>query len=360
MSTNDSVETSALAGVACNAIMYGAHLVVFPICMFLVIQRRRKNILVPWILICTIIIQFILSTIYISVQLYMTFTSFVHLQTFPSSSSPPSPSDSPAIIPEPSPTWWNTPPIPGPTMALISSVHRTFEPILASSVSGWGSPNQEWSPIAMYWLNTQAKIQILSSTVCFVNTILGDGILIWRLYNVWGNRIYCIPPIISLTASVICAALMIGIQSTSIYSIVNKLAMACWALAIGTQVIATILIAYRIWPTQEKPVEEQWGESLSDKIPYKKLLRITVESGAIYSAMALALLIFCSIRKLDAAVVLMGCIGQIAAIIPATIIIFLHFPSHELIGRARPISMIDFTPTERQNTGGDNELLAAS
>ncbi|KAF9011327.1 hypothetical protein BDQ17DRAFT_1420713 [Cyathus striatus] len=360
MSTNGSVETSALAGVACNAILYGAHLVVFPICMFFLVQRKLKGIPIHWILICALAIQFILSTAYITVQLYMTFKSFVHLQPYDSTLTTSNTSLSPqSIIAEPSPTWWNTPPISAPTAALLSSA--TPEPILTSSVSGWGSPNQQWSPIAMYWLNTSAKIQILSSTICFFNTIIGDSILIWRLYLVWGEQwLICLPPIASLIASVICASLMIGIQSVSIYSIVDKLAMASWALSIGTQLITTFLIAFKLRLAERFLNKSGLVEAGN---PYKKIVWIIVESGAIYSVMALALLIFYSIRKLDAAVVLMGCMGQTAAIIPATIVILVHLrltpPTGSTGGSSSTISndhRIAFNSMERQSTRSDDGI----
>ncbi|KAF9011336.1 hypothetical protein BDQ17DRAFT_1405786 [Cyathus striatus] len=360
MSTNTSVETASLVGVACNAILYGVHLVVFPICMFILIQKRLKGVSIHWILICALAIQFVLSTAYISVQLFMTFQSFVRLQPHDSTLTSSSPSGPQSIIAEPSPTWWNTPPIPSPTAALLSSVSPNSGPILTSSVSGWGSPNQQWSPIAMYWLDTRAKIQILSSAICFFNTIMGDSILIWRLYFVWKNqRIVCLLPIASLIASVICAALMIGIQSASIYSVVDKLAMASWALSIGTQLIATFLIAFKLWPARR--FIDKLGLTEAGN-PYKRLVWIFVESGAIYSAMALALLIFFSIRKLDAAVVLMGCMGQTAAIIPATIVILTYWPLTPPTGSTGSPSTISgddtvaFASIERQNTHSDDGI----
>ncbi|KAF9011321.1 hypothetical protein BDQ17DRAFT_1420708 [Cyathus striatus] len=367
MSSNKSVETSALAGVACGAIFYGAYLIIFPICMFLLLQKRLKGIPVHWALICAIITQFFTSTIYISVQLGMAFQSYVNLQSSNltlTTSTPLAPSGSAqSITQDPSPTWWNTPPIPAPTTALLLSV-RAFEPILSAS----GSPNQQWSPVAKYWLDTHAKLQLLSSAVCFANIIIGDSIIVWRLYVVWGRRwIVCALPIASLTAGAICSVLMVSIESTSIYSIVDNLGMATWGLSVGTQLLSTLLVAFKLRQAESWSTDKS-GISMLAGNPYKKIMWIIVESGAIYTTMALVLLILYSIGQTGPAVVLMGCVGQVSAIIPATIVILLHSmqisPSPSVSTRYPGVTSSDhkmvFASARKQSTHSDDELSATS
>ncbi|KAF8994224.1 hypothetical protein BDQ17DRAFT_1431163 [Cyathus striatus] len=331
-SSNDAVETSALASVACNAILYGAHLVVFPICMYLLIQRRRKGVHVHWFLIPAVLAQFFLSTAYIAIQLFMTFQSFIRLQPYP----------------------------PSPPSALLSLRIHASE---VRSLPGWSSSSEPRSPIALYWLDTHAKIQIASSLVCFLNTLIGDTILIWRLHVVWGSKWFiCIPPILPLTASGICAFVIASIEASSIYNIVNSLAIATWSLSIGTQVIATLLIAYKIY--QGGRLSEKVGVSWRDG-PYKKVLWIVLESGAVYSALALSLMVLFAVGKLAAAVVLMACLAQTAAIIPATIVILVHL---DLTPPSRPTGHstmshgtgIAFASLERQSTTSEDEIEVGS
>ncbi|TFK33630.1 hypothetical protein BDQ12DRAFT_727572 [Crucibulum laeve] len=218
------------------------------------------------------LIQFVLSTIYTAAQLRMMFESFVWL---PSSSQ-------------------------------------------ANMISGSQSLTT-----AQYWLNTGQPIQVFSSTVCFANTVVGDAILVWRLYVVWNNNILVsIPPTITLLASTISASVMTGLQAQDIYGAITPLGLTTWSLSIGTQVFATGFICWKIWNIN--------ASSAFPSKHYTALIWVIVESGAIYSGLAAALLVMYGLRE-QYSVVLMGCMGQLSAIIPALIIIRVLWNSDDTI-----------------------------
>ncbi|KAF9011328.1 hypothetical protein BDQ17DRAFT_1345964 [Cyathus striatus] len=321
MSPESSIEVSALASVICNVILYGSYSIIFPICMLFLIRSRLKGIPVHWVLFLAIISQFFISTIYLSAQLHMAFHSFVGFQATPSALSPGSPTSTvpgpQSIVPEPSPTWWRDTPPP-------ASVNLISEPVL--SVSGWAAESKELSPIALYWLDKTLAVQIFSNITCFMNVIIGDMLLIWRVYFVWGKQWrMCLPSLASLIPALVCTIIMFCRESTIIYSDTSNLAGAAWAFSIGTQIMSTSLISFRIWQAgHSTALKGRVSQPGAVNNPYKKLLWIIIESGALYSAVAMALLICYSTRRMDAAMVLMTCTGQISAIIPASIIIFVH------------------------------------
>ncbi|KAF9011325.1 hypothetical protein BDQ17DRAFT_1345959 [Cyathus striatus] len=135
MSSNGAVETSALAGVACNAILYIVRLslnaIDFRVLKVLLISRSSSrdpsNQTHLRILISAVLAQFFFSTTYITLQFFMTFQSFVGLQLYP----------------------------PSPPTALLS-LHASEVRYL----SGWSSPPEPRPPIALYWLNTHAKYKL--------------------------------------------------------------------------------------------------------------------------------------------------------------------------------------------------------
>lgn len=127
---------------------------------------------------------------------------------------------------------------------------------------------------------------------------MADCVLIWRLYMVWGRNIYiCVLPIaltccsmgtptpysseiLSLTQCAVTGAIGIArlaqitgkMESTSIFEILNWM-LSTWSLFIATQLIATGLIAGKIWwHAQRNPIA---------KSRYTSLILVVIESGAI-------------------------------------------------------------------------------
>ncbi|TFK33629.1 hypothetical protein BDQ12DRAFT_727571 [Crucibulum laeve] len=182
--------------------------------------------------------------------------------------------------------------------------------------------SQPFTP-AQYWLNTGQPIQIFSSTVCFANTIVGDAVLIWRLYVVWNKSLLIsIPPIMTLLASTISGSIMIGLLAQDIYGTINRLGLTTWSLSIGTQVFTTGFICWKIWNVG--------ALSASPPKQYAALIRVIIESGAIYSGLAVVLLIMYGLGE-HYSIVLMGCMGPLSAIIPALIIIRVHWNRDDAI-----------------------------
>ncbi|KAI0775779.1 hypothetical protein BD413DRAFT_284875 [Trametes elegans] len=116
-----------------------------------------------------------------------------------------------------------------------------------------------------------------------VNSILGDSVVVWRCYLVWGRDWkMCVLPILLIIASAIC-----GFAQTVYFARAKALHSAfahnlqiwngsLFSLSLATNVVVTILIAMRVWY-----MFRLGGGSRNFR--YWRVLVIIIESGMIYS-----------------------------------------------------------------------------
>ncbi|PFH47758.1 hypothetical protein AMATHDRAFT_50049 [Amanita thiersii Skay4041] len=145
--------------------------------------------------------------------------------------------------------------------------------------------------------------QMLGSTLYVAQTLLGDGLVIWRCYIVWERNLLIVTlPLLlllgstddylmlSLTFRPVVVSFDHSVTGIGIlYSFIFVHELQQWiisffSITLATNLIATGLVAYRIWYINKK------GLAFSHRKLYPIMILI-IESGAVYSAAMLALLI---------------------------------------------------------------------
>lgn len=133
--------------------------------------------------------------------------------------------------------------------------------------------------------------QMFGSTLYVAQTLLGDALVIWRCYLAWDKNLFVIGfPILLLFGSTVTG---IGIlyyfdrvvpQADIFVKQLQQWIISFFSMTLATNLIGTGLVAYRLWHINNK------GFKQSHRRLYPVLL-VIVESGAIYSAALLILLI---------------------------------------------------------------------
>ncbi|KAJ7026662.1 hypothetical protein C8F04DRAFT_1124802 [Mycena alexandri] len=171
----------------------------------------------------------------------------------------------------------------------------------------------------IYFLDMASPEHVAQEAFYITNSVLGDAILIWRLYIVWNNNWWLCAPFATLVAATtICG--YVAISHLAHFSPVDPVFLAnlgnwllsTWCLSLVTQVGATLLIAYKIWATTS------WGINKSSS--HMKVFWMVVESGAVYSFTTVILLSL-YVAKENAGAIVGAALGQISCLVPTSIIV---------------------------------------
>ncbi|KAF9449679.1 hypothetical protein P691DRAFT_758834 [Macrolepiota fuliginosa MF-IS2] len=275
------VATASLAGVSCMSILYGlvkclfhhatkadqlvyspgAHMVVFPACVYVLVGQRTPTQPVPWVILAAICSQFIITTMMLVAQQIMMFQSFVGLADRPE--------------------------------ALLQ--------------------------IVSYWTNFSLTLYRISDACSIVNMLIGDAIMVWRVWIIFYRHAFfiCLPPIITLAGSTACGIAMIHMTWVgSSVELIKTIAITAWALGIATQAYSTSLIAWEIWRRGIINTTSQGTISY-----YKAIVAMIVESGVVYTVLVLLLTITFATGLTSARIILAVLLEPIGSLIPAAIII---------------------------------------
>ncbi|KAM5538492.1 hypothetical protein V8D89_007825 [Ganoderma adspersum] len=133
--------------------------------------------------------------------------------------------------------------------------------------------------------------QLFGSTLYVIQTLLGDAMVLYRCYLVWEKKLFIIGfPFVLLLGS---TATGVGIlysfdkvvPQASIFVVqLNHWITAFFSMTFATNVICTALVAYRIWMINRSHLAFRHRK-------LRPIMLLIVESGAVYSATLLALLI---------------------------------------------------------------------
>ncbi|KAF9477403.1 hypothetical protein BDN70DRAFT_881235 [Pholiota conissans] len=137
------------------------------------------------------------------------------------------------------------------------------------------------------FLVTPAKIHTPGNIVNTVILVLSDVLLIWRCFNLWdcSYRVIAIPVLLTITETALMLTQAIGIAIISStdkekrLNILNNIAAAGIMVTACTNIITTMLIAYRV-NTFLRNTE------ISPK-KFRHIVDIVVQSAAVYSALLL-------------------------------------------------------------------------
>jgi len=172
----------------------------------------------------------------------------------------------------------------------------------------------------LYLLDQATPEHIAQEFLYITNSLIGDAILIWRLWIIWDRNFWLSVPFVVLcfaTAVTGYTALVnllhLHATGTVFFPRVHNWLIATWCLSMATQFGATLMIGYRFWKSIK------WN-STRDGIRESRLpvLWILVESGALYSVTTIFLLGF-SVTNMGA--IFAAALGQISALAPTLIIV---------------------------------------
>ncbi|KAI0630799.1 hypothetical protein C8Q77DRAFT_227935 [Trametes polyzona] len=157
------------------------------------------------------------------------------------------------------------------------------------------------------------------------NLFLGDLIIVWRLYVVWGKNIY----IAAIPAMMCLGEFAVGYASISYwlapkqnFTVMDQLGTTMFALSLATNILLTAVIVIRIWwiTSRTKQVLGVSGGS------YQRVLLLLIESGAFVAAAKLTEFVLFQLTPddgidgLNAIDVVYECMPQITGLVPTVII----------------------------------------
>ncbi|KAJ6489862.1 hypothetical protein C8R45DRAFT_1213283 [Mycena sanguinolenta] len=137
-----------------------------------------------------------------------------------------------------------------------------------------------------------------SFTVPF-QSLVGDGILIYRCWVIWNNSWIMIAlPLLIWLANIACAARLLDLLTKATHQLVISSAIqpwgqAFWSMTICISVMATSLIVVRIWRVEQKRKRHQRSHIDTIKIVDQRssalshAMRNIIESGMIYTVVSI-------------------------------------------------------------------------
>ncbi|KAI9465744.1 hypothetical protein BJY52DRAFT_1209223 [Lactarius psammicola] len=161
-----------------------------------------------------------------------------------------------------------------------------------------------------------------------INSVLGDSIVIWRAWVVWGRRLsVVITPLVLLFGVAFSSFGMAVAQSRvltdpSYLTAFKNLMIALPSLTLATNVTATGLILWRVCALHLslRKVERHGATVGHGAVQLHRLLKILIESGGLYCLTWLLLLCFV-LTGSPASHVFLSIIGQLTGIYPTLIIV---------------------------------------
>ncbi|KAI0673939.1 hypothetical protein C8Q78DRAFT_661406 [Trametes maxima] len=143
---------------------------------------------------------------------------------------------------------------------------------------------------AAYFNQLSEFTQIFGSTVYVAQTLIGDSVVLYRCYMVWGNPLVVAVPFILLLGSTACG---VGIlysfakvvpEAEIFVDELQHWIVSFFSLTLATNIICTGLVALKIWRLNRAIM------SFASR-SYRPIIFLVLESGAVYSAALMTLLI---------------------------------------------------------------------
>jgi len=133
--------------------------------------------------------------------------------------------------------------------------------------------------------------QIFGSTIYVAQTLVGDSVVLFRCYLVWGSRykIIAFPSLLLVGSTVSGIGILYSfarvVPEAEIFVVeLQNWILSFFSMTLATNIICTGLVAYRIWYINRQSI------SFSEH-SLRPIMLLVIESGAIYSATLTALLI---------------------------------------------------------------------
>jgi len=145
-------------------------------------------------------------------------------------------------------------------------------------------------------------------------TLVGDGVVIYRCYVVWQSKLVMVLPVLLW-----CAAGVTGICGpyaaskvtvSQVYGGLSRWITSWWATALATNLLTTLLLVSRIWYVDRKAKKLGVNNRLSQLRP---ILHIIVDSGVIYT-LTLFVSLICFLSRSNGQYVMLDMVTPIISI----------------------------------------------
>ncbi|KAF7761594.1 hypothetical protein Agabi119p4_9586 [Agaricus bisporus var. burnettii] len=141
-----------------------------------------------------------------------------------------------------------------------------------------------------YYGNIANSLHVVKTVIYVLQTILGDGVLIWRCYIINNRSLYVIiPATVALFANlaiglVVAWSMSKAVPGIDIFQTASHFIESFFIITMGLNFCCTVAIVARIWETRRSVA------SISGRSLYP-VMAVIIESGAIYTASVLCLLV---------------------------------------------------------------------
>ncbi|KAJ3920432.1 hypothetical protein F5877DRAFT_89463 [Lentinula edodes] len=222
-------DESKLVSIFIQTLLYGAYTVVFALTVWILVWRRPAGQSINKLLLWTSVVMFVLATMHISVNYARVFMAFI-----------------------------------------------TYR-------------NAEGGPAAFFNILSNFT-QVFGSAIYVTQTLVGDSVVLVRCYIVWGRQWYIVacPALLLLGSTASGIGILYSfahIEDAEVFALqLQDWIVSFFSLTLSTNFICTALVAYRIWYINRAVINfthHSWNP----------VVLLVIESGAIYSATLLSLLI---------------------------------------------------------------------
>ncbi|KAH9484908.1 hypothetical protein JR316_0001810 [Psilocybe cubensis] len=224
------VPTTELLGTFLEALGYGVYLVVFPQCLRIMLRRNLSSVITA-VFVASIVINFLLITLHIVVDLTRAFTAFT------------------------------------------------------ANLSVGGAAEA-------YYANVNTHLNITKNAAYCSATLLADALLVYRTFIVWGRNylVVILPVLLFILDFAMSVWFTWSVNeahpgSSVLVSTVFARSKYFFVATLALNLLCTVLIAYKIWKVQSQVVPYVSGPSRG-----ANALSIILESAAIYSAALICLI----------------------------------------------------------------------
>ncbi|KAF7323274.1 hypothetical protein HMN09_00108200 [Mycena chlorophos] len=181
---------------------------------------------------------------------------------------------------------------------------------------------------------------LLKSAVYTMQTLVGDGFMIYRVYLVWtGDKRVVIPLLVCFMADIATGvgtlrSLAVAKNAATRNAVIelNALIATFFSLTLVINVVCTVLIAGRIWVFERatRNTTQVFGNRL------RPAILLIIESGAIYSVALILVLVYFSIHSFAQYIVLDPLVPIIGAVFTMVIVRVRMDSSSEVTNSAIP------------------------
>ncbi|KAJ7739336.1 hypothetical protein B0H16DRAFT_1758866 [Mycena metata] len=229
---------------------------------------------------------------------------------------------------------------------------------VAITDGGQADPLHPTNTERMYW-----ALVLTQDLVLVTNTVITDGLLVYRCYLVWGrpSKIFLIPPILIMLSTLATGYVTSDDEDkfTGPYHLDPRIV---FALNLFTNFVLMSLTAGRIWWVTRKQ-RAVLGDGLGSTPRYNAAIAIVLESGAIYCCGLIFQVVALSIQDSFSTPVYLshGTISQLVNIAPTLIVVRVGMGHTAPTGPAQTTDRsLHFLPPARANTNNTQLRFASS